>query len=700
MSSSAGLMRCRVSAVALTRRNLSMKAQTIGQFVLVKRKIVGAWGALRRRRGAGRRGGLTRRLVVASCVLCLLVIGTSTVLFLAINRLGSTARTSDTSEAVLTYASRLKENVVEVETGQRGFLITHEDKFLEPWRSARAAFPRNAVVLERLAAKDDPRQRRAAQDLVGAMRAYIDDFSVPQVEAARRDPTAVRDVAVAEEGKIRLDAVRARFHRFVDAQRRIATARRGDAMAAARRATVAAAIGAASSVALICLFAAYLARTIVRPVRGAARMAGRLERGDLAVRMPERSPGEIQLLERSFNTLAGSLQVSRARLHRLVEELAALHRIATLVARGVPPPEVFAAVTEEVGRLIGTNAARLLRYETDDTVTVVDSRNETGTDIPSGTRLSIEGHNVPALVWRTSKPARVDSFADAPGPLAALFRRQSVKGAAGAPIVVDGRHWGVLSAFTTTDEPLPADAESRMSDFTDLVATAITNAQNRAELIASRARVVATSDATRRRIERDLHDGAQQRLVSLGLELRAAEAAVPAGYDALGRQLADTVEGLGSVLADLREISHGLHPAILAKGGLGAALKSLARSAAVPVELNVHADRRLAEPVEVAIYYAVSESLANTLKHANATSVRVDLDLDVEGDVVRLSVHDDGVGGADLNRGTGLIGLKDRVASLGGRLDVVSPAGEGTSLLIRIPLEDVPPGNGVSAEGV
>jgi signal transduction histidine kinase len=300
--------------------------------------------------------------------------------------------------------------------------------------------------------------------------------------------------------------------------------------------------------------------------------------------------------------------------------------------------------------------------------------------------LSIEGHNVPALVLRTGKPARIDSFADAPGSLAALVHRQGVKAAVGAPIVVDGRLWGVLAAFTT-DEPLPADAESRMSDFTDLVATAIANAQNRAELIASRARVVATSDATRRRIERDLHDGAQQRLVSLGLELRSAEAAVPAGHDALGRQLADIVEGLTSVLVDLREISRGLHPAILSKGGLGAALKSLARRAAVPVELNVHADRRLTEPVEVAIYYAVSEALANTFKHANATSV--DVDVDAEGDVVRLSVHDDGVGGADLHRGTGLIGLKDRIASLGGQLDIVSPEGKGTSLLIRIPLEDV-----------
>jgi signal transduction histidine kinase len=632
-------------------------------------------------------------------VLCLLIIGTFTVLFLAINRLDRTAMMTGNSESVLTYASRLKQNVVDLETGQRGFLITNDETFLEPWRSARAAFPRNAAALERVAAKDDPRQRRAAHDLVGAMRAYRDDFSVPQVEAALRDPTAVRDVTVAKEGKIRLDAVRAQFHRFVDAQRRIATARRGDATAAARRATVAAAIGAAGSVALICLFAAYLKQTIVRPVRGAARMAGRLERGDLAVRMPEHSPGEIQLLEHSFNTLANSLQVSRARLHRLLEEQAALHRVATLVARGVPPPEVFAAVTKEVGRLIGTNAARMLRYEADDTVIVVDSRDETGTDIPAGTRLSIEGHNVPALVLRTSKPARVDSFADAPGPLAALFRRQGVKAAVGAPIVVDGRLWGVLAAFTTTDEPLPADSESRMSDFTDLVATAIANAQDRAELITSRARLVATSDATRRRIERDLHDGAQQRLVSLALELRTAEATVPAGHDALRRQLADTVEGLTSVLADLREISRGLHPAILSKGGLGAALKSLARRATVPVELNVHnVDRRLAEHIEVAIYYAVSEALANTFKHANATRVRVDFD--AEGDVVRLSVHDDGVGGADLHRGTGLIGLKDRLASLGGRLDIVSPAGGGTSLLVTIPLEDVPRGTGVSAERV
>jgi signal transduction histidine kinase len=233
--------------------------------------------------------------------------------------------------------------------------------------------------------------------------------------------------------------------------------------------------------------------------------------------------------------------------------------------------------------------------------------------------------------------------------------------------------------------PLPVGIENRMAEFTELVATAIANADSRAELAASRARVVAAADATRRRIERDLHDGAQQRLVSLGLELRAAEAAVPVELSELRTQLARTAQGLAGVVDELLEISRGIHPAILSRGGLGPALNMLARRSALHVELDVRTDRRLPSPVEVAAYYVVSEALTNAAKHARASVVHVRLE--AVDSIAQLTIRDDGVGGADPGRGSGLIGLRDRIEALGGKIEVASPAGGGTSLLVSIPID-------------
>jgi signal transduction histidine kinase len=222
-----------------------------------------------------------------------------------------------------------------------------------------------------------------------------------------------------------------------------------------------------------------------------------------------------------------------------------------------------------------------------------------------------------------------------------------------------------------------------MIEYTELVGTAIANAESRAKLTAARARLVAASDETRRRIERDLHDGAQQRLVSLGLELRAAEAAVPDGHQVVRDRLARTATGLSGVLEDLQDISRGLHPAILSKGGLQPAIKALARRAAIPVELDVRAGRRLDERLEVAVYYIVAEAVTNAIKHAEASVVRIRLHM--EHDMLRLAVEDDGIVGAAVGGGSGLIGLKDRVEALGGTIDVHSPSGKGTSLQVRIP---------------
>jgi signal transduction histidine kinase len=217
------------------------------------------------------------------------------------------------------------------------------------------------------------------------------------------------------------------------------------------------------------------------------------------------------------------------------------------------------------------------------------------------------------------------------------------------------------------------------------VGTAIANAEAQAELTASRARIVATADETRRRIERDLHDGTQQRLVSFGLGLRAAEAMVPPGADDLREQLARTAQGLAEAVEDLQELSRGIHPAILSKGGLGAAIKALGRRSAVPVELDVHVDRRLPKPVEVAAYYVVSEALTNAAKHAQASLIRVDVN-DQDG-MVRLAVTDDGVGGADPDQGSGLVGLRDRIEAVGGHIEIASPPGGGTSLVVAMPVQ-------------
>jgi signal transduction histidine kinase len=225
-----------------------------------------------------------------------------------------------------------------------------------------------------------------------------------------------------------------------------------------------------------------------------------------------------------------------------------------------------------------------------------------------------------------------------------------------------------------------------MAEFTELVATAIANAENQTELRASRARIVAASDLARRRIERDLHDGVQQRVVSLALGLRAAESRIPSGLAEAREELTHVASGLDGLLEDLREISRGIHPAILAEGGLGPALRTLARRSPIPVDVDVGVAGRLPDRLEVAAYYAVSEALTNAAKHSQATSVRVDVE--TRDSTLHLSVRDDGIGGAHRAGGSGLIGLRDRVEALGGALSLRSPRGEETSIEIELPLVD------------
>jgi signal transduction histidine kinase len=375
---------------------------------------------------------------------------------------------------------------------------------------------------------------------------------------------------------------------------------------------------------------------------------------------------------------------SRQALERLVDEQTALRRVATLVAQGVPPVEIFSAVSNEVSGLFGSGAA-VLRFEQDGPASVFVGVSK-GIDIPVGTRWEFQDGMASAEVYRTGRSARVDAmdWSSASGPVAAAARRLGIVSTVVSPIVVQGRLWGAMSV-SSTDRLLPVDTEGRLEKFTDLVATAIANADSRAELAASRRRIVAASDEARRRIERDLHDGTQQRLVSLALAVRAAEAHVATASADVRAELARIATGLAYAFDDLQELSRGIHPAILTQGGLGPALRTLARRSPIPVELDVTTDARFPEPIEVAAYYVASEALANATKHAQASQIQVSLAAS-DGRLL-LSIRDNGVGGANPARGSGLVGLTDRVEALSGSLQVRSGVGAGTHITAELPLE-------------
>jgi signal transduction histidine kinase len=333
------------------------------------------------------------------------------------------------------------------------------------------------------------------------------------------------------------------------------------------------------------------------------------------------------------------------------------------------------------------------RYDPDGAKTVVASWSSTGAVVPVGNRARLGGQDMATLVFQTGRPARIDDYTDASCSVAEPFR---IRAAVGVPVSAGGRLWGVMFVGSTR-EPLPAGTEARLAGFTELAATAIANAEAQAALAASRARIVATADATRRRIERDLHDGVQQRLVHLGLQLRDAQAAPP-GAGELAQRLEGAVTEVTGVLEELREIARGLHPTILAERGLRPALKALARRSAVPVRLDIQVVARLPEQIEIAAYYVVSEALTNIAKYAHATGADVQVATD-EG-VLQVRVRDDGRGGADVTGGSGLIGLKDRVEALGGHLWLDSPPGAGTTLQVQLPVGQArPPAAGGAGPG-
>jgi signal transduction histidine kinase len=461
-------------------------------------------------------GGLIRRVLVASALLALIIASGFAVLLTAVIDQDRLQRDARQSGNALIAANHLERDIIDMESGQRGYLLTGQAEYLQPWQTARKRLPSDEATLLRMVEGMSPQQMARARTVTQGASSYLNDYAVPLVKAAQKDRAAVNVVTATAQGRQRVGTLMTEFDQLTATENHMAAVREQQSATAENHAVWGAIAGLAGSVAVVALFAAYMARRIVRPVRRVALMASRLAGGDLTARLPEQDgSGEIAALQGSFNTMAGALE------------------------------------------------------------------------------------------------------------------------------------------------------------------------EKSLALVASRRRIVTAFDNARRRIERDLHDGVQQRLVSLALELRAVEALAPPEAPQLKERLCAIAQGLGAAHDELRELSRGIHPAILSEGGLGPALKGLARRSTIPVELDVEVPDRLPELVEVAAYFVVSESLANAAKYANASVIQVGAR--VVGEQLHLTVRDDGVGGADASRGTGLTGLTDRVHALGGTLEVTGPVGQGTTLQAELP---------------
>jgi PAS domain S-box-containing protein len=374
---------------------------------------------------------------------------------------------------------------------------------------------------------------------------------------------------------------------------------------------------------------------------------------------------------------------ARTEVARLADEQAALRRVATLVAQGPAPAAVFDAVTAEVAELLDASAVTLARYS-DDELTVVATRGVSYVQV--GDRYPTRGVNVTSTVARTGRTARLDDYTDASGEIGEYARATGVRSVVAAPVVIDGRTWGVLAVIWTDRGPPPEDTEDRLAGFAELLDTAIANADSRDELTASRARVLAAGDEARRRVVRDLHDGAQQRLVHTVVTLKLAKQALPGDLDG---GLALVGEALGTAeraTEELRELAHGILPSMLTLGGLRAGIAAFVSRLALPVEAGVAADR-LPPGIEASAYFIVAEALTNVVKHARAN--RATVRAVVEDEVLELEVTDDGVGGVN-PEGHGLLGIADRVDALGGRLRIASADGGGTVVTASLPLSRRP----------
>jgi PAS domain S-box-containing protein len=387
--------------------------------------------------------------------------------------------------------------------------------------------------------------------------------------------------------------------------------------------------------------------------------------------------------QRNEDALSGDPEAKLAEIGRLATEQRALRRVATLVASEVTPERVFMAVSEECARVLEVNASAVVRYEDDHTATIVGRHNRDNIDVFNvGERLPADEQSAVGKVRATNRPARVDDWGGLTGDIAETFFRTGYRSTAAAPIVVAGSLWGAVAI--ASEDPLPPESESRLGAFAELASLGVASAQARADLIASRARLVKAGDEQRRRLERNLHDGAQQRFVSVALTLGLARARMSEHPDAAAQLLDGAVQELHTGLEELREIARGLHPAILTDRGLRLALEALAERLPVTIDLEAPGER-LPEHVEATAYYIVSEALTNVVKHADAQGARVTVRRD--GSRLRCEIADDGRGGADPSAGTGILGLRDRAEAAGGTLSLTSPASGGTTVVATLPLD-------------
>jgi signal transduction histidine kinase len=372
-----------------------------------------------------------------------------------------------------------------------------------------------------------------------------------------------------------------------------------------------------------------------------------------------------------------------ARLEGLLEEQAALRRVATLVARDTEPGHLFDCVCEELGRVLGVESTDILRYENDGTATILGAWAASwGPSFPVGSSVSVEGETVTAKLYRSGRPERVDDYAGVRGQLAARLRKAGIRSVVGAPVHVAGRLWGGIMAVSDRPFSFPEDTERRIADFAELVTAAVANVDAREQLAASRARIVEAGYEERRRLERDLHDGAQQELVGVVLDLRLAKQKLTDAPAEAREHVDEALERAQAGIRDLRELAAGIHPSVLTDRGLGAALESLASRSPLPVEIEAEESDGLPDAVATTAYFVVAEALTNATKYARCDHVEVSVR--VEGGWTLVEVRDDGLGGADASAGSGLRGLADRVSALGGRLEVDSPVGEGTTVRARI----------------
>jgi signal transduction histidine kinase len=624
-------------------------------------------------------------MLLASLALALVVGAGFAILLLPVQEARNAERSALHSQDVLIAAHGLEQRVFDLERGQRGFILTHQPRLLMPWQRAREELPQQERTLLELV-RGDAAQEARVREIARAARSYIDDYSLPLVNAASRGDPSARTVAATAEGEARAKAIAADFAQLLQAERRTSAVTARTSARAARRAYAGLVIGIGLSLALVGLYAGYLTRAIVGPIRRAASLAGRVAGGDLTARLPETGVGEIGGLQRSFNVMGASLERGRDELTALADEQAGLRRVATLVAQGASPGDVLAAVAAEIGQLFPAEYVLLGRYDDGGDLTTVGSwsRDAGPADLPAEWGAGVR--ELASLVRRTGRPARTQPDGPAPDTVASNGRSRRIRSSVGVPISVEAQLWGIVIAASTGEEPMPDATETRLGSFTELVSTAIANAEAKAALTESRARIVVTADEVRRRLARDLHDGAQREFVNVSLRLQLARAAMPPDLPDVAAELDETVVELNAAIRSLGDFARGVHPTTLTRDGLRPALDALARQSAVPVDLDVRTDGRLPEPIEVAAYYIVSEALTNAAKHAHASCLTVRIE--ATGDRLRLGVRDDGVGGADFGGGSGLVGLKDRVEALGGWIAVESKPAAGTSLEVELPFTE------------